>query len=388
MQPMAHASDGSGGAPRAPTILVIEDNDNLRFLLEKQLTLFNLHPVCVQNGTEGLSWLESNRADLVVLDWMLPDLEGIEVCEIIRTRYSSSALPVLMLSALGREVDRRVRGLQAGANDFMAKPYEVAELVARIQSLLTVKTEVERTEDLLSGYTARMVRDQVRSNPDLVQRREVYDAVIMFADLRGFTALAASIQPENMMERLDQFFQKMMEVVGRHNGCVLDIQGDELLVTFNIPDQIPHALDQALHAAVEMQHHFDALRLEWAQSGLICGLGIGVHSGKVVLGNLGGSELRRYTVIGSPVNIAHRLVETAAGGEIVITPETYEHTPEALKRYPSERVAVQFKGVEDIGQVYRIKVSMQSTEEPVPSRRWWNWVSRLLKWQLSYYSTR
>jgi adenylate cyclase len=361
MQSMAQSTDLANGVQRTPTILVIEDNDNLRMLLAQQLTFFSLNPVCMQNGIEGLKWLEDNEADLVVLDWMLPDMEGIDVCREIRTQYSASALPILMLSALGREVDRRVNGLKAGANDFMAKPYEVTELVARIHSQLAVKNDQERTEGLLSGYTTKMLRDQVKLDPQVVNRRELREAVILFADLRGFTVLTASNHTEDTVALLDRFFEEMMQVVGKYNGCVLDLAGDEMLVTFNLPDAVPQASEVAVKAALEMHQRFTLLSDEWRKSGIEIGLGIGIHKGEVMLGNMGGSELRRYTVIGNAVNIAHRFVEIAGDGEIVISPEIYQEAQPSLQEVSVEQRSAALKGVEGNQPVYRISAHSRST---------------------------
>jgi adenylate cyclase len=379
MQPMVQPTELAKGTQRTPTILVIEDNDNLRMLLAQQLTFFQLNPVCMQNGIEGLKWLEENEADLVVLDWMLPDMEGIDVCREIRKSYSASALPVLMLSALGRDVDRRVNGLKAGANDFMAKPYEVTELVARIQSQLAVKSDQERTEDLLSNYTTRMLREQVKLDPQAVNRRELREAVILFADLRGFTELTASSHTEDTVALLDRFFEEMMQVVGKYNGCVLDLAGDEMLVTFNLPDPVPQASEHAMNAALEMQHHFATLREEWQQSGIDVGLGIGIHQGEVMLGNMGGSELRRYTVIGNAVNIAHRFVEIAGDGEIIISPELYQEVHPALEGVSVERHAATLKGVDGQQSVYRIAVQNAASQPRAASGGLLGRIRKLMK---------
>jgi adenylate cyclase len=366
------------GAKRLPTILVVEDNDNLRELLGHQLRFVSLEPVCVQNGLDGLRWLEKNKADLIVLDWMLPDMDGIEVLEVIRQRHSQSALPVLMLSALGKEVDRRVTGLKAGANDFMAKPYELSELVARIHGHLAVKEageQAEQTKGLLAGYASKMVRDQFKLDPDAINRRELRDAVVMFADLRGFTALSALLQPESTVDLLDVFFDAMMEVVSRYNGCVLDLAGDEMLVTFNIPEEDADAVGHALKAAAEMQTHFEELREMWAQSGIKVGLGIGIHHGEVMLGNMGGRELRRYTVIGNAVNIAHRLVEIAGEGEIIISSEVFERA-DSIEELSPERIPAQLKGVDALKHVYRIR---SNSDEPQGKDGFFGRVFNLIK---------
>jgi excisionase family DNA binding protein len=130
----------SENAQNAAVILIVEDDEKTLRLLKKQLSKHGFEIIGKSHGREGLSWLEKNHADLVILDLMLPDIDGLEVSLMLRKKYPLHILPILMLSALGVEATDRVRGLQAGANDFMAKPYHAEELVARVQLLLGMKS--------------------------------------------------------------------------------------------------------------------------------------------------------------------------------------------------------------------------------------------------------
>ncbi len=188
------ASDASQARPsKKPVILVIEDNQDVQIILTAQLDYYGFEVVCKSDGPSGLAWLEENKADLVILDLMLPGMSGFTIAQRIREKYSPSQLPILMLSALGVEADDRVRGLEAGANDIMAKPYKTEELVARIRILLKVTQTTQEAESItstLSRYMSSVLRAQAKINPQMLMRRQYRHAVVMFADLCGFTHMA------------------------------------------------------------------------------------------------------------------------------------------------------------------------------------------------------
>src|SRR5258706_4641714 len=217
-------------------ILIVEDNYDTQRVISTQLTHFNYSPICKSSGQEALEWLEHNHADLVLLDIMLPDISGMDICRQIRMRHPANTLPILMLSALGQDSDDRVQGLQAGANDFMAKPYHLDELLARITVLLNVKNSTEEQEKLLSVYVARGIHAQARLDPAFLKRREHRETVVMFADLRGFTRLSTRVSAVALLQVLDDFFDSMMSTIGQHGGITLDITGDELLAIVDRDD--------------------------------------------------------------------------------------------------------------------------------------------------------
>ena len=341
----------------SPLILVVEDNLDAQQILYVQLKQAGFRIYGAFDGASALTWLEENDADLVLLDWMLPNKTGIDVCRDIRKKHSTTELPILMLSALGEDAAARVRGLQAGANDFMAKPYETTELIARIRVLLNIKQEADRFEDLLSRYTASAVRMQAKIDPSVLKERSRHHAVVIFADLRGFTQLTAHIQPEKTLRLLDEFFDMMMRIIDQHGGIVFDVAGDELLAAFNVPYEVPVSSYLAIRAVTEMQKTFDSLRREWSQNGINVGLGIGMHQGEVVLGNVGGKELMRYTIMGNVVNFAHRLVENAEDGDIIISSEIYKEI--SLSSDDFTVVPLQdakLKGITTPQDIYRLRM--------------------------------
>lgn len=337
-------------------ILVIEDNPDTQRMLAKQMHHQGYAVVCHSNGRSGLDYALANPVDLVILDWMLPDMDGIQICQTIRKRFTPTELPILMLSALGCEAEDRVKGLQAGANDFMAKPYYSEELYARIRLLLATRQEQQRDRTLAQRYTTPSLRQQAATDPDSLERRRKAEAVILFADLRGFTKLSATTQTEKVLYMLDEFFQNMMRVVEHHGGVVFDVVGDQLMCAFNVPNPVPVPAYLAVKSALEMQRLFRELKAIWAQAGIEVGLGIGIHQGEVILGNVGGDSLKRYTLIGSPVNMASRLLGLAQDGQVVISSDVYANIREMPDIQMSLLPGVQLRGIDLPQDVYHLEL--------------------------------
>ncbi len=179
----------------------------------------------------------------------------------------------------------------------------------------------QQLKDTFSRYMSPRLVEQVLSDePGLLARRQRRAAVVLFADLRGFTRMITGLDPSQAIAILNQFFTEMTEVVYRHDGTIFDLVGDELMVGFNVPIEQKDAEVRAVQAAVAMQTRFDELRQIWFQdTGAELGLGIGIDSGDVIMGNVGAETRMNFAMVGEAVNTAHRLVDIAQDGQIVIT---------------------------------------------------------------------
>lgn len=309
-----------------PLVLVVEDDPDSMNILKIRLEQFEYDVIAFGNAVHALKWLQhGGDPDLVISDWMLPGLSGIDLCREIRKSKTMVALPILILSALGSiAAEKRVEGLLAGANDFMSKPYSKDELQARLAKLLEVRRSAQHTEKILGQYTAQEVLKEARSKPEILDTRAPKYAVVLFADIRKFSEITETAPPENTLAILDAFFETMTPIIQNFGGVVLDFNGDELLAAFNIPYDVPIPTHLAVEAALEMQRAFLDLRSTWAKEYQTVGLGVGIHQGNVVMGNIGSADLKRFTIIGNTVNVAHRLVEMAEEGEIVTTLALYK----------------------------------------------------------------
>jgi PAS domain S-box-containing protein len=202
----------------------------------------------------------------------------------------------------------------------------VAQNVTPLKELEQFRLERERIEsqrvvDALSRYMSLPVVERTLSDPNLLERRERREAVVLFADLRGFTRLTVDHPPDAVIELLDEFFAEMIEIAHYYEGVIFDFAGDELMVGFNLPYDQPDANHRALHTATHMQRRFAELKQKWAGQGFRAGMGIGISRGTVVTGSVGGLSRMNYAIVGQAVNIAHRLVEKAEDRQIIASIE-------------------------------------------------------------------
>jgi adenylate cyclase len=196
-------------------------------------------------------------------------------------------------------------------------PIKVAEQVR----LASERAEHERVREALSRYMSPALIERVLSDRDILIRRERREALVMFADLRGFTRLTVEHSANDVVTLLNDVFSKMMDIVYEHEGVVFDIAGDELMIAFNVPYSQPDAHQRALATAIAMQHRFDEIRRRWARQEMRVGMGIGINAGTVVLGHVGGRARMNYAMVGEAVNVAHQLVDVAKDGQIVVSPD-------------------------------------------------------------------
>lgn len=209
--------------------------------------------------------------------------------------------------------------------------------------LQSERAETRRVLEAFSRYMSPALVERVLGDPDILTRRERREAIVLFADLRGFTRLTMEHAPDDVITLLNDAFAEMMEIVYQHEGVIFDIAGDELLVGFNVPYSQPDARRRALATAIAMQRRFRSVRARWAARGMEVGIGIGINVGQVVLGHVGGRSRMSYSMVGQAVNIAHRLVELACDGQIVASPDVLaqglpDGAPVTVRELPPRRL--------------------------------------------------
>lgn len=223
-------------------------------------------------------------------------------------------------------------------------PMKEAEQV-RLES---ERAETQRVLEAFTRYMSPALVERVLGDPAILTRRERREALILFADLRGFTRLTIEHSPDEVMMLLNDVFTEMMEIVYEHEGVIFDIAGDELMIAFNVPYSQPNARHRALATAIVMQRRFGELREEWSERGMVVGMGVGINTGPVVLGHVGGRSRMNYAMVGQAVNIAHRLVEIADDGQVVVAPHVLDDgLPDEYTNLPVTELAPRhIKGVD------------------------------------------
>ena len=330
-------------------VLVVDDTPANVKLLADLLAVKGFSVATAASGEEALAKLAVEKPDLVLLDVMMPGLSGYDVCRRIRAEPETALLPVVLVTSLDPQGER-LKGIEAGADDFLSKPINQPELFARVRSLLRVKAlqdEVRRQADELKEWNVKLeerVADQVAQMQRLSQLKrffspKVADAIVnagegsilaphrreicyVFADLRGFTSFTDRAEPEEVEAVLRDYHATMGAIANTHDGTIDRFAGDGILIFFNDPFPVPEPGKRAAAMALAMQARFVALRAQWQALGHDLDLGIGIALGFATLGAFGFEGRRDYSAIGSVVNLADRLCGEARGGQIVIDRRT------------------------------------------------------------------
>ena len=334
-------SDASQSAAR---ILVVDDTPANIKLLVDVLTVAGYAASAATNGADALAQIATELPDLVLLDIMMPGMSGYEVCQKLRANPDTALLPVVLCTSLDPQSER-LKGIEAGADDFLSKPINRPELLARVKSLLRIKSlqdevksqaaqlaswndelehrveeqvaQLDRLSRLKGFFSPQLAQAILADGEDLLKthRREI---AVVFLDLRGFTAFTERAEPEEVMDLLHEYHARMGAIVLAHEGTLERFAGDSLMVFFNDPLPVEQPAHKAVRMALAMQQEFPALGTMWSKRGFDLGLGCGVAQGYATLGMIGFDGRRDYAAIGNVTNLAARLCAEAAAGQVLV----------------------------------------------------------------------
>ena len=325
-------------------VLVVDDDPDMASYLARLLAKEGLVADTVHSGDAAIVYVMATPPDLVLLDVMMPGSDGFAICERLKADAATAMIPVVLVTAL-EDQQSRVRGIRAGADDFLSKPVHREELVARVTTLRRLHTtrrelesrrlaaEVQRKEALRSTFSRyisprladRIISDMEEEGAPFSRGAQRVSVVALFADLRGFTRLTESTRVDEVVDLLNEHFRAITEAAYRHDGTIFSMAGDSLLVGFNVPFPQPDAAARAWGTARDTLASFATVHKRWTSAGGVpTGLGVGIAAGEAILGNVGSPHYMNYTIIGDAVNTESRLVQSARAGEILVTGAVYE----------------------------------------------------------------
>jgi DNA-binding response OmpR family regulator len=359
-------------------VLVVDDDPDMSGFLVRLLKQQGLQADVAEDGHSALRMIAAAPPDLVLLDVQMPGPDGFEICRRLKSSESTALLPVVLVTAL-EDHDSRVRGIEAGADDFLSKPVRREELVARVNTLRRLHdtrkelegrrlaAEVQEKEAIRKAFSRylspRLAERVLAQSPrgedvfrDLSDRALV---VALFADLRGFTRLSETVPVSRIVPMLNEFFIILTEAAHENEGTVFSMAGDSMLVGFNVPVPQPDAIERAYNTGRTMIRNFGPVARRWqAEHGLATGIGIGIESGEAVAGNVGAPSFMSYTIIGDAVNVAARLMQRAAPNELLLGPRAARGLGTLLASADSlDRRQVELKGKAEPVEVVSLKVA-------------------------------
>ena len=327
-------------------ILAVDDTPESLEILRVRLEANHYEVVTASDGEEGLAKAHELRPDLILLDVMMPKLDGIAVVRALKQNPELRSIPVILVTAKSDTRDV-VEGLDAGGDDYLTKPFEHSALLARVRSMLRQKAlhdmveaqsrelaewnrtleqrvaaqveELDRLNRLKRFLSPQLAELVVSTGSEHLLESHRRDVAVVFCDLRGFTALAEAAEPEEVMEILHQYHAALGALIFEHGGTLERFLGDGLMVLFNDPVPCPDPAARAVGMAVAMRSRLAMLLERWHQEGRDLGFGVGIAQGYATLGRIGFEGRFDYAAIGTVANLASRLCGEAKSGQILIS---------------------------------------------------------------------
>jgi adenylate cyclase len=335
-----------------PVILIADDNEANREILERLLEARGYQLLMAKDGEEALTCARSNLPDLLLLDVMMPKMDGLEVCRQLKADKGLPFMPIILVTARADSKDV-VRGLEAGGDEYVTKPIDHAALVARVRSVLRVKElhdtvheqsrqlarqagelaqwnntlkqrvddqllEIDRMSRLRRFLSPQIAELVVSSGGDQLLQSHRREITALHCDLRGFTGFAEVAEPEEVMQVLRQYHEALGKLIHQYGATLERYAGDGVMVWFNDPLPCSDPCERAVRMAVNMRSSMAGLLEQWSRQGHQLGFGIGIAHGYATLGRIGFEGRFDYAAVGTVVNLAARLCSQAADNQILI----------------------------------------------------------------------
>jgi adenylate cyclase len=348
-------------------ILIVDDNEANRDILEARLKAHGYELLEAADGEEALAAVRQDHPDLILLDVMMPKLDGLEVCRRIKGDATLPFTPIILVTSKSDTRDV-IAGLDAGADEYLTKPVDQAALVARVKSVLRIKAlhdqvqaqaadlaawnrtleqrvaeqlgEIERVGRLKRFLSPQVAELVVSSGDDRMLESHRRDITVVFCDLRGFTAFSETAEPEEVMSILREYHAGLGALINKFEGTIERFNGDGVMVLFNDPLPCPDPSVRAVRMAVEMRGCIAGLTAQWRKHGHELGFGMGIAHGYATLGCVGFEGRFQYSVTGTVANLAARLCDQAKSGEILVDSKVHAAVEGMAELEPAGELAL------------------------------------------------
>ena len=326
--------DSASSQMNAPLILVVDDNADMRSYVERILRK-EYRIAVAKDGADALELTRRVHPDLIVTDVMMPKMSGHDLLQAVRQDKTLRSTPVIFLTARAG-TEARIESLDAGADDYLSKPFDELELLARVGNLIRTRAQERELAQLqkekISRFLPRNLAEMIVSgeHEDFLKghRREI---TVVFIDLRGFTAFVEKTEPEEVMTILREYQSLMGHLVSEYGGTLERFVGDGVMVYFNDPLPCPNHAQQAVKMAIAMREAIYTLQEAWKKRGIQLGAGIGIATGYATIGAVGFEDRLDYAAIGPVTNLAARLCSEAQHGQILLSDRVLPLVEELIK---------------------------------------------------------
>jgi len=367
-------------------ILIVDDTPTNVDILAKRLSAHGYEILTAGDGEEGLAVAREQQPDLILLDIMMPKMDGIEVCQHVKGDASLPFIPIILVTAKSDSKDV-VAGLEAGAEEYLIKPVDQTALVARVKSMLRIKelhdksqeqaarldaqatelidlnqgleqrvaeqlTELEHVSQLKRFFSPQLAELIVSSGDDEFMKSHRQEITVVFCDLRNFTEFSSTAEPEEQLRVLREYHNAVGSLIFRFEATLEHFAGDGVMAFFNDPVPCPDPAARAIKMAIAMRGEVGELRKKWEKRGFELGFGVGIALGYATLGQVGFEGQFHYMAIGSVANLASRLCDQAKDGQILITQRVYADVEDMVEVEPVAEFT--FKGFHKPVPAYQV----------------------------------
>ncbi len=361
-------------------VLIVDDDSASRFVLADSVSEWGYEVKEVSNGEDAIDSVKSDLPDLILLDIMMPGMDGYEVCRILKNNDETNKIPIIFLTAR-EKIKNKTKGFEMGAVDYITKPFESLEVKARIETHLALKRareEVEKANRKLSDlnqnleerveqksrelekinflkqfFSPQLIQSFTTGQPEEIMKSHRRNITVVFLDLRGFTSFVNRSTAEETMAVLNEYHQAIGPVIFEYEATLERFTGDGIMVFFGDPvPRSDHAV-QAAKMSLKCLSVMKELKTLWGERGhQLHGVGIGIATGEAILGKIGYDKRVDYAAIGNVTNLAARLCGEAPPGHILIAPSTLR---EIESQFIIEEFGnLQMKGFPDTTMVHNL----------------------------------